>query len=129
MTPDSLLVYLVFPLQYTIYVIDTLTNTVSATLGGIIHPNAVDFNPTGTRAYITSGKQPGSVKVLDTATYEVIKSYAVGDVPLDIMVDYKGKWVGVTNYGGSSISFIDTTTGTVRTQNVGPNPRGLAWVR
>jgi YVTN family beta-propeller protein len=98
-------------------------------VAGVPHPNAVDFNPTGTRAYITSGTQPGTVKVLDTTTYEVLKTFPVGNEPLDILVNYTGKWVGVTNYSSDFVSFIDTTTDKITTLKVGPNPRGLAWVR
>jgi YVTN family beta-propeller protein len=93
------------------------------------HPNAVEFNPTGTLAYITSGTTPGTVKVLDTTTYQIVKSYSVGNEPLDVIVNYTGKWVGVTNYSSDFLSFINTTDGNIINVQVGPNPRGLAWVR
>ena len=50
-TPDGLLAYVTFPFNDLIYVIDTLTNTVSRTLQ-VRNPYGVAFNSTGTRAYI-----------------------------------------------------------------------------
>ena len=61
-------------------------------VGGFGIPNFADndfvvvrFNPTGTRAYVTSAASPvGAAKVIDTATYKVINSIPVGDT--------RGRW-------------------------------------
>lgn len=100
-TPDGSLAYVTCPFQNGVSVIDTLSNTVAATIDGIFQPYGVAFNPTGTLAYITSGATPGTVKVVDTTTYKVLKSYSVENQPI--------------------------STDKVRTSAVGLQPHGLAF--
>jgi YVTN family beta-propeller protein len=73
---------------------------------------------------------PGSLVVLDTATFQVVKTYTVGSLPVDVRVAYGGSQVLVTNYLSNSLSVINTRTGLVTTTPSfkGP-PMGLARVR
>ncbi|HYL75809.1 MAG TPA: hypothetical protein VEU96_16485 [Bryobacteraceae bacterium] len=129
MTPDGAQVYVTFPLGNAVYVIDTLTNRVATTLS-ITAPYGIGFSPTGTKAYITSASgSPGSVVVLDTATYTVVKSYPVGVSPFAIAVMYGGRYVIVNNFGSNSVSVIDTVTDTVKTTDIGGAPLGISFVQ
>lgn len=125
-TPDGSQVWITFPLGGAIYVIDTLTNTVANTIG-VPSPYGIAFNSTGTKAYVTSWSgSPGSVQVIDTSTYRVTKTYAVGTGPVDIAVAYGDRDVLVNNYTSGSVSRIDTATDKVTTADVGGSPVGLA---
>jgi YVTN family beta-propeller protein len=84
MTPDGSQVYVTFPDSDGVYIIDTASNTVASTIA-IAAPYSVAFNSTGTLAFITSARgSPNTVKVVDTATFQVVKSYPVGLGPVDI---------------------------------------------
>jgi YVTN family beta-propeller protein len=129
-TPDGSQIYVTFPLGGAVYVIDTLTNTIAAGLN-IQAPYGVAFNSTGSRAYITSaaGNGGGTVQVVDTATFSVIKSYPVGATPVDIDVTYGDRFVIVNNSDGNSVSVIDTISGTVKTTALQGSLLGLSVVR
>jgi YVTN family beta-propeller protein len=107
-------------------VIDTLTNTVVTQLA-IGQSTDVAFNSTGTRAYVTSGS--GFVVVVDTATYQRIKSYQVGAGPGDIAMSYADEFLVVDNWAGNSVSVIDLVQDKVTTNAVGANPGGIVFVK
>ena len=67
----------------SVSVIDTTTNTVTATIdfGSGKAPNDVAVSPDGTRAYVTNAGYGNSVSVIDTATNTVIDTIAVGVQP------------------------------------------------
>ena len=106
MSPDGALAWVTFPFQNSIYLVDTLTNTVTRNLS-VQSPFGVAFNSTGTRAYITNGNTPGTLQVMDTATYKTIRTVPVGNMPVDILVAPDDAFLLVTNYLGNSISVID----------------------
>lgn len=129
MTPDGSELYVTFPLQDAVYVIDTLSNSLVTTIS-IPAPYGIDFSPTGTKAYITSASgSPAKVVVLDTTTYTVLKSYPVGASPIAVAVMYGGRFVIVNNVGSNSVSVIDTLTDTVKTSDVGGAPLGISFVQ
>ena len=128
LTPDGSQLYVTFPTQNAVYVIDTLTNSLATTLS-IAAPYGIDFNPTGTRAYIASATgSPANLVVLDTSTYSVIKSYPVGLAPKDVAVMYGGRYVIVTNIASKSVSIVDTVAGKVTTSDVGGAPLGISFI-
>ena len=126
--PDGSLVWVTFPFQNAVYVIDTQTNTIARTLS-VQAPFGVAFNGTGTRAYITNGTSPGALQVVDTATYKTIQSVAVGNMPVDILVAPDDQFLLVTNYLGKSISVINPRTFAVSTIPLSGKPRGLALIQ
>jgi YVTN family beta-propeller protein len=129
LTPDGSQLWVTSPLSMTMQVFDTLTNT-SVTQLAIAATTDVAFNSTGTRAYITSGaSSPGSVVVVDTATYQRIKSYTVGNGPADIAMAYGEEFLVVNNWSGNSVSVIDLIKDKVSTTAVGANPGGIAFVK
>jgi len=118
-----------FPFGQAVYVIDTLSNTV-ATLLPIPESTGVAFNSTGSTAYITSSSgQSGSVVAVDTATFQVMKTYAVGLGPTDIVMAYANQFLVVNNNAGGSVSVINLSTGTVNTAALGSAPKGIAFLR
>jgi YVTN family beta-propeller protein len=126
-SPDGLLAWVTLPFNNAIYVIDTLTQTVARTLG-VTAPYGIAFNSTGTRAYIANNGS-STIQVMDTTTYQTVKTYNVGTAPVDVLITNDNGFLFVTNNGGGSVSVIDLTNDDVQTVAVGPNPRGLVQVQ
>ena len=68
----------------TVAVIDTVTNTVVATIPVGSHPFGVAITPDGTRAYVANFG--GTVSVIDAASHQVIKRIKAGKAPWGIAV-------------------------------------------
>ena len=83
LTPDGALAYVMCSLSNQIAVVDTLSGTLVNTMS-MPKPFAVAFDRTGTRAFITSGGNPGNVIVWDTATYQKLASIPMSNEPVDI---------------------------------------------
>jgi YVTN family beta-propeller protein len=96
----------------TVSVINTATNTVTATIPiGVVEPNAVAVSPDGSKVYVTI---PGSntVLVIDTATNTVIATIPVGRAPQGVAVSPDSSKVYVANPGDDTVSVIATATNT-----------------
>ena len=108
----------------TVSVIDTATNTVTATVPVGSEPEGIAVSPDGTGVYVANLKS-NTVSVIDTATNTVTATVSVGNNPHGVAV--KGTKVYVTNYGDTTVSVIDTTTNSVTTTvSVGSSPFGVA---
>jgi len=95
-----------------VHVFDTQTDSLSTTITGIANPVAVAFNPTGTKAYVTSAPAgvAGAVVVVDTSNYTVLGRIPVGTNPYSITISNGGTRAYVSNFDSNSVSVIDTTT-------------------
>jgi YVTN family beta-propeller protein len=110
----------------TVSVLDTATNTVTATVPVGTNPQAVAVSPDGTRVYV-SNAAIGSVSILDTATNTVVATVSVGSGPFGLAVTPDGGRVYVSNYNDYTVSVIDTATNTVATTlPIGKWPCGVA---
>lgn len=100
-----------------IHVIDTLTDSLSASISGIANPVAVAFNPTGTKAYVTSAPAgiAGAVVVVDTSNYSVLGRIPVGANPYSITLSNGGTRAFVSNFDSNSVSVVDTVNDEVLT--------------
>jgi YVTN family beta-propeller protein len=120
LSPDGAQLFVTFPYENQVWIIDTLTNTLAFTIQ-IRAPRGIAFNSKGTKAYIAStdipdgSESPGTVQEFDTNTFQVTNTYKVGVGPNDVAVLYSDQFVVVNNYEGQSISKIDTVSGTVTT--------------
>lgn len=118
--------YISNQLDDNLSVIDTATNTVTATVTVGDFPDAVAVNPAGTRVYVTN-RGDNTVSVVNTATNTAIATVPVGLDPRGVVVNPAGTRVYVANNGGNSISVIDTGSNTVTaTIPVGSFPWGIA---
>jgi YVTN family beta-propeller protein len=145
---DARFVYITYPSNNSVSVINTSTNTVSATVPVGLGPIGVAFNPDGTKAYVTNGGS-NNVSVIDTATNSVTASVPVGEAPFGVAVNPDGTKVYITkatmshettDFGDDGsitnstieeinpdyISVIDTVTNIVTTVPVGGVPVGIA---
>src|ERR1035438_4113152 len=83
------------------------------------------LSPDGTRLYVLC-QESGEVRVLDAATYDVIKKIAVGRMPRGISLSPDGQRLFVTNSWDDTLSVIDTGSLTmVATWRVGSEPSGV----
>lgn len=108
-------------------VIDTTTNTVTATIPVGSATANVAVAPNGARAYVT--KYGGDVAVIDTATNTVITNVTLASSPYGVAVTPNGAFVYVTggNAFGGEVSVIDTSTNAVTaTIPIGGNALGIA---
>jgi YVTN family beta-propeller protein len=117
-------------------VIDTATNTVTATVNVGTGPGGVAVTPDGTKVYVANFYS-NNVSVIDTATNTVTATIDGFSNPTGVAVTPDGRKVYVTNPGESSyspppylsgnVSVIDAKTNTIiTTVNVGLLPGGVA---
>jgi len=123
----------------SVSVIDTATNTVTATITDktILGPFTIALTPDGKSLYITNYGNPlypnrsdnNTVTVVDTATNTVSKVVpGVGASPSGIAITPNGKYAYVTGYNSiGTVSVIDIATSTViQTLRVGGGPTQVA---
>jgi len=98
----------------TVSVIDTATNSVTATIPVGAQPFAVAVPQHGGRAYV-GNQGDDTVSVIDTATNIVIATIPVGGIPTGVVVTPDGSkaYVGVGVVDDSTIAAIDTASNTV----------------
>src|SRR5204862_426098 len=110
----------------TVSVIDTASNTVTATVPVGTFPNGVAVTPDGAHVYVANVLD-GTVSVIDTASNTVTATVPVGLFPFGVAVTPDGAHVYVANQGGGNVSVIATASNTVTaTVTVGPSPTGVA---
>src|SRR5262245_58831357 len=98
----------------TVSVIDTSTNTVTATIPVGNGPNGVVASPDGTRVYV-SDFSGSAISVIDTATNTVTATFPLpGTIPVFLAITPDGKILYVPT-GNGSVLVIDAATGSVVT--------------
>lgn len=117
----------------TVSVIDTATNTVTATIPVGVDPyglNAVAVSPDGRRVYVTNSSDyawDGTVWAIDTATNKVTAAITVNWGASGIAVTPDGTRAYVTSYWAGEVYVIDTATNTITaTIYGGSHPKGVA---
>jgi YVTN family beta-propeller protein len=125
-TPDGAHAYVGNIISNTISVIDTATDTVTATIPGDSSPALVAITPDGAHAYV-GNLFGGTLSVIDMATNTISATIPVGTVPRFVTISGSGAHVYVANYGSNTVSVIDTATDTLTGNlRVGYGPSGAA---
>src|SRR5439155_478525 len=119
----------------TVSVLDTVTNTITATVPVGSDPIGVAVDPRGMRVYVTN-PDDGTGSVIDTATNTTVATVPVGASPSGVAVTADGTRAYVANACGTdaecssyngTISVLDTATNAVvTTVATGASPMGLA---
>jgi len=108
-----------------ISVINTSTNTVSATITGMVSPRDIAVSPDGARVYVTS-YQTTKLYVIDTGSNAVMTTVAIMGQPTGVAVTPDGAYVYATNR--DDVVVVDTATNTIVDTIVGlanPSEIGL----
>jgi YVTN family beta-propeller protein len=107
-------------------VIDTATDSLFTTVGGVPNPLGVAITPDGSLAYVANSTS-SSVSVIDTTTHTVGPTVGVGAAPSGVAITPDGSYAYVSNVGDGTVSVIATATNTVdATVMVGTAPQGVA---
>ena len=110
-------------------VIDTETNTVTATVSGsaLSNPAGVAVTPDGTKVYVTNSGPVGTVSVIDTATNNITAKINVGNSPWGVAVNPAGTKSYVAHQGGSKDLYVInlTNNNSYDKVSVGTNPTGV----
>lgn len=128
-TPDGKNVYVANRGSNSVSVINTTTNTVTATVDVGREPYGVAVSSDG-RVYVTN-QNSSDVSVINTTTDKVTTTVNVGVNPHGVAVTPNGKWVYVTTFSNvsdpGSVYVINTTTNKVTGGpiSVGILPSGL----
>ena len=118
----------------TISVIDTQTNTVTATIPVGISPGGVAISPDGTRIYVTHYVN-GNISVIDATTNTVTAIVHVGINPGGVAVSPDGSRIYVADHYNNDVYVIDATTNNVTAivpvrrgpSGVAVNPSGTGY--
>jgi YVTN family beta-propeller protein len=110
----------------TVSVIDTATDTVSATITVGHGPEGAAVTPDGAHTYVTNNTD-GTVSVIANATGTVSSTITVGTAPVGAAITPDGSTAYVVNQNSNNVSVIDTALGSVSaTVTVGGSPQEVA---
>jgi YVTN family beta-propeller protein len=114
--------------QNQVYVIDTGTNAITATVPVGATPHGLAVLPDGSRVYVADHGGE-AVSVIDSATSAVVATIPVPGAPNFVTSAPDGRHVYVSNDGTNSLDVIDTATNTVTaTVPVGSVASGVAVI-
>jgi YVTN family beta-propeller protein len=111
-TPAAPTLYVANSKSSSVSVINTTTNTVTATVHVGNGPLGVAVTPNGQFVYV-SNHGTSNVSVINAATNTVAATIPVGSLPLGIAVTPNGQDVYVANHASNSVSEIATATNSV----------------
>jgi len=132
-SPDGSQVWVPCHGNNTVYVIDTLTNSVVTFMENINQPNGIAFAPNGARVYVAEGNVTNpQIDVIDPATFTIETTVPVGSLPHAVAVSPTGRHVFVADALANTISEVSTATNAViRTINLPQlqHPLGLTFIQ
>jgi len=128
-TPDGRRAYVTNQVKQYLAVVDLGAGTTTESSLDM-RPSDVTLGRDGRTLYVTGCREfctTGTVEVIDTTTFSVLRSFAVGPGPYRFALSPDETRAYTTNLGGPSLSVIDVASGTTRaTLPVGVEPTGLA---
>lgn len=125
-SPDGMKLYIANSDDGTVSVIDTKTNTITATINNVgLNPEGIALNADGSRAYVAvSGSS--YVAVINTATNTLLPSVTVGAGPVGIAASQDGSRMYVACRDAKRIAVINTATNAVTPITLTSSPFNLA---
>jgi YVTN family beta-propeller protein len=124
-SPDGSKVYVADGYD-SVSVINSATNTVTATIIVGAWPNGVSISPDGSKVYVTN-EYDETVSVINAATNTVSTTITGIHQPCGVCVSPNGSKVYVANYNDSTVNVINSFTNTVtNTIKVGATPFGMS---
>ena len=129
-SPDNKTIY-VTGNNTDVWVIDTASGNVKATISVGDYLHGVAVSPDGKKVYVAKNNDldKGNVSVINTTTNEVITNISVGKLPCWIVFTPDGTTAYVTNSNSNTVSVIDVAKDIViATVPVGSYPEGIAVI-
>jgi YVTN family beta-propeller protein len=129
LTPDGAQAWVNFYGNSQIYILDTFSGTVAATIGtGNMATTGIAFNATGTTAYVAAA--PNDLLVYNTASLTRTGDIKVGSQPVDVFLTPDGARLYVTSFSSSTISIVDAHTNLLLTNLTAPgvDQRGFVLI-
>jgi len=118
--------YVTNVLSNSVSVVNTATNSVTATIPVGRSPRGIAISPDGASLYVANARD-NTVSVVNTADNTVSLTLPVGNSPQGVTVAPDGSKVYVVNGLSNSVSVLDAATKqTLTTVNVGRQPQALA---
>jgi YVTN family beta-propeller protein len=96
----------------SVTVLDTATNTVTATVPVGSNPYAVAVSPDGSTVYVTNSNGVTSISVINATSNTVTATVRVGALPMGVAVSPDGSTVYVANWGENTVWVINTASNT-----------------
>lgn len=128
-SPDDRTVWVANPETGTVAVLevagDTHRRLASIAVGA--EPRNLALSPDGRRAVVANAGA-GTLSVVDTSSYQVLRTVAVGTEPYGVAYTPNGRFIYVANARSHTVTVLDAQSyATVKTlDDVGAEPRGLA---
>ncbi len=117
LSPDGARAYIcgckAFCTTGTVEVMDTASQSITATLSVGPRPYRILLSPDGRRAY-TNNLADGTVSVIDLATASTVATTQVGPEPTGLAVSPDGRLVYTTGLHSGVLSALDAATGVLR---------------
>lgn len=115
--------------SFALAMVETLTDTVVATLPVPGKPQWVAVDSVKHRAYVTY--YPGGLAVVDTVANTIVTTLSLGNNPTRLALDAKENRLYVTDRGTNSVFVVDTTTNTILSPaiSVGTDPIDIAIMK
>ena len=125
-TPENVpLAYITSSVNNSVSVINTVSNSIVATVPVGHRPFGISVNPDGSRVYVANNDD-NTISVINTTNNAVIATISVGRSPRGIAVSPDGSTVYVTNQTDNTVSVINVANNTaVATIQVGVHPYGV----
>jgi outer membrane autotransporter protein len=127
LSPDGSTLYVANQTSNTLSVINTATNTVTATVGLANQPVSLAVNPAGTLVYV--GSTGGTtISVVNTSTNTVAATITAGGTPINLALNSSGRYLYVAVQNLNQVRVYDTSAGNalVGTFASASSPTGLA---
>jgi YVTN family beta-propeller protein len=106
--------------------IDVASNTILKQIS-LVSPTDLVLTPDGSRLYVVNYNSAGFVSVINTGTFSITSTIALGDYGFDVAMNSLGTQVYVTNSNSGHVTVVNLSSSTVvTTVPVGTYPDGIA---
>jgi YVTN family beta-propeller protein len=127
-TPDGSQLWVTFPFNNEVDVIDTLTLSRVRALS-VANPYGIAFDSTGGRAFIASRSTPGALTVIDTSTFNAITTVPVGGGAVEVVFAPDSSFLAVSGFDSNTLTIVNPLNYKAYTSQLPGPPMGLAFVR
>jgi YVTN family beta-propeller protein len=111
----------------SVFIFDRTSEKMTGRIDGFAGPRAIDFDPGGTRAYVTETAS-NTIAVVDLQGKAIVSRIGVGTQPYAIVSDRAKRHLFTADFAGSAISVVDLMRGTSSLVSGFNKPRDLVVI-